>query len=116
MKTVLILDRSPCVRFYHKLLLSRAGYATVVAADRDEAAAVLRNQAVDLLMLEPATQEPGVGALLQETGVVNGVPLLVVSTEAQRLGGALPAKTPGELLQKPVLPDALLSAVRRLIG
>jgi DNA-binding response OmpR family regulator len=119
MKTVLILDGSACVQFYHKLLLARAGYDTVTATDASEALATLRNRVVDLIMLELALPKMGGTEFLNECRHArdNAVPVLVVSTEAERVDArALPSAAQSEALQKPVLPDALLAAVQRLIG
>lgn len=119
MKTVLILDGSPCVQFYHKLLLARAGYDTITASDAPEALATLRNRAVDLIMLELALPKMSGTEFLNECrhSQDSSLSVLVVSTEADRVDArALPAHTRSEILQKPVLPDALLAAVERLIG
>lgn len=120
MKTVLIVDDVESVRFFHKLLVTQAGYQTLTAATGAQALALIDAAPVDLVVLD--LMMPGMSGLefLQElrrrpTGA--RVPVLVISSERPPEGVAGPNTSgPCDYLQKPLTPARLLEAIHRLLA
>jgi CheY-like chemotaxis protein len=119
MKTILVVDDFASVRFFHQSLLKKAGFATLPAPDGIEALAVLEKQPVDLVVLDllmPKMSGTEFIARLRAIERFASLPILVITSEAQgeqakRLQGA-----PGiGLMAKPILPEALVAEVRRLL-
>jgi CheY-like chemotaxis protein len=52
MKTILIVDDYEVVRLYHSMFLSQKGYRCIPASDGKEALALLKQQRVDLVLLD----------------------------------------------------------------
>lgn len=120
MKTILILDDLASVRFYHQLLLRQAGFTAIAVADGAEGLRQLEKAPVDLLMLDLLMPQMSGGEFLSRARTLSRyarLPVLIISSEAQKDDAqALRAGGPCEILQKPILPDALLGAVRRLLA
>jgi two-component system, chemotaxis family, chemotaxis protein CheY len=122
MKTILVVDDFASVRFYHQSLLKQAGYTTLAARDGNEAIALLEQHPVDLVMLDMIMPNMNGNEFMQRVRSnprFAKLPVLIISTEAQpELDSAAHAGAGfGVLLKlhKPILPDALLEEVRRLI-
>lgn len=120
MKTILIVDDVESVRFFHKLLLTQAGFETLTANDGAEALAVLQRQHVDLVMLDLLMPRMSGSEFVEQARKLGGnssLPVLVVSSESTTQSAHLmPTGARCEYLQKPILPESLLSAVGRLLG
>ena len=120
MKTILIVDDLASVRFYHQLLLNQAGFRTLTAVDGSEAIALLGQNQVDLVMLDLLMPKMSGAEFLSRARATNRsgrLPVLIITSEAQKeTAQALRATGTCEILQKPILPDALLAAVRGLLA
>ncbi len=120
MKTILIVDDLASVRFYHKMLVSQAGFTALTAADGMEALAVLEKNPIDLVILDLLMPRMSGAEFLVRARAskrYDGLPVLVISSEAQKEITATMATSGNcEILKKPILPDALMAAIHRLIG
>jgi CheY-like chemotaxis protein len=120
MKTVLVVDDLESVRYYHALVLGRSGYRALTASNGAEALELVAREAVDLVMLDlvmPGMSGEEFVGQLQRGHARLRLPVLVISSEAQLEAARQLARDWGcEVLQKPILPDALLAAADRLLG
>jgi CheY-like chemotaxis protein len=119
MKTILIVDDLASVRFYHQLLLNQAGFRTLIATDGREAIALLEQNHVDLVMLDLLMPKMSGAEFLTRAraiGRYGRLPVLVITSEAQKETAQALRSGICEILQKPILPDSLLAAVRGLLG
>ncbi len=119
-KTILIVDDYASVRFYHANLLRQAGYKTLEARDGNEALDKLRQNHVDLVLLDlimPRMSGEEFIRRIRSTQEHANIPLLIVSSESVedkirpiagngRFGFAI----------KPIVPAGLLEAVRKLFA
>ena len=115
-KTVLLVDDFASVRFYHETLLKRAGYATLVAQDGQEALQMLEKNHVDLLMLDLNMPNKGDLEVLLRIGTIphlSRLPVIVVTSEAKQLENT---QLTCKVLQKPVSPEALLRLTSELLS
>lgn len=120
MKTILIVDDFASVQFYHQLLLQKAGYRTVSAANGHKAMQVMHSQSVDLVMLDllmPGGNGREFLASLRKQPQFAHVPAVIVSTETER-SAHLDAADLAHcvVLQKPASPADLISGVKKLLG
>ncbi len=118
MKTALVVDDLESVRFYHQLLLTQSGYQTLVARNGAEALGLLEQHAVDLVMLDLVMPTMSGAEFMRQVRAMprcEKLPVLVISSEAsQEAAHGLRDFGACEVLQKPILPDALLAAARRI--
>ena len=120
MKTILIVDDYEIVRLYHSMFLSQKGFRCIPASDGKEALSLLRQQHVDLVLLDLAKPNvSGQEVIRHIRGIPElvNLPILAILAEANR-GEASHSSEARHVrfLLKPVLPDTLLVQIRDLIG
>ena len=110
-RRVLVIDADPRVRAAVRELLATTRHLTVAAeaSTAAEALRALRDDAVDVALVEVALPDPASGLALI-TALSQRVPVLAVSMSATH-GGAAIAAGAAAFLDKGGDPDALLSAL-----
>jgi CheY-like chemotaxis protein len=119
MKTILIVDDLESVCFYHRHIFEVAGFRALIAHNGEDALQLLQQEPIDLVLLDLIMPQMGGADFLQRARLSDraGLPVLVISSEVGRTAADdLGCGGPHEILKKPVLPDALLGAVRRLLA
>lgn len=118
-KTILIVEDNELNLKLFRELLAAEGYRTVLARDGASALNEARNAAPDLILMD--IQLPTISgieaarAIRAEAGLV-GVPIIAISAFPRRTRAAgQAADFCDDYIVKPVLPSALLSAVRRYL-
>lgn len=119
MKTILVVDDFASVRFFHQSLLKKAGFATIAAPDGADALAILEKQPVDLVVLDLLMPKMSGAEFIQRLRAISrfaSLPILVITSEAQNEVGKRLQGTPGiGVMAKPILPEALIREVQRLL-
>jgi two-component system chemotaxis response regulator CheY len=119
-KTVLVVDDFASVRFYHANLLRQAGYRSIDARDGFEAFEKLRQQRVDLILLDmimPKMSGEEFIRRIRATSEFARIPLLVITSEAVKDSiRQFSGEGPLGFAMKPVLPATLLEAVHKLLA
>jgi len=119
MKTILVVDDFASVRFFHQSLLKQAGFATVAAPDGVEALAVLEKRPIDLIVLDLLMPKMNGAEFIQRLRANSrfaSLPILVITSEAQNEQAKKLQGTPFiGVMAKPILPEALIREVRRLL-
>ncbi len=119
-KTVLVVDDFASVRFYHANLLRQAGYRSFDARDGFEAFDKLRQQPIDLVLLDmimPKMSGEEFIRRIRTTPEFAKIPLLVITSEdVEEKIRAVSGSGPLGFAIKPVNPGALLEAVHKLIA
>lgn len=119
-KTVLVVDDFASVRFYHANLLRQAGYRSIDARDGFEAFEKLRQQKIDLILLDMVMPKMSGDEFIDKIRAMpeySKIPLLVITSEA--VGDKIKEASgdgPLGFAMKPVVPGPLLEAVRKLIS
>ena len=119
-KTVLVVDDFASVRFYHANLLRQAGYLSIDARDGFEAFEKLRQQKVDLILLDMIMPKMSGEEFIRKIRAMSEfskIPLLVITSEA--VGDKIrefSGEGPLGFAMKPVVPSTLLEAVHKLIA
>lgn len=120
MKTILVVDDYEIVRLYHSMFLSQKGYRCVPASDGKEALAALRQQHVDLVLLDLVMPNMGGAELIRHiraTPELAHLPILAITSEAKRAEEQFPRDARLlRFLLKPVMPDTLITQVRELLA
>ena len=120
MKTILIVDDYEVVRLYHSMFLSQKGYRCIPASDGKEALAILKQQRVDLVLLDlvmPNMSGQEVIRHIRAIPELASLPILAITSEAKRVGESLLGNPRYlRLLLKPVMPDTLAAQVRAMLG
>ena len=120
MKTILIVDDYEVVRLYHSMFLSQKGYRCIPASDGKEAIALLKQQRVDLVLLDlvmPNMSGQEVIRHIRAIPELAALPILAITSEAKRVGDAqLGDSRHLRFLLKPVMPDTLVAQVRTMLG
>ncbi len=117
-RTILVIDDDVAVSGLLQRILSGAGYRVLVAADGKRGMAVLKRQAVDLVITDLVMPEQeGLETVTQLHAQRPKLPVIAISGA---FGGSF-LKAAGMLgasatLAKPIAPDALLRAVKELVG
>lgn len=118
-KTILVVDDYASVRFYHSNLLRQSGYKCLDARDGFEALDKVRQNHVDLILLDlvmPKMSGDEFIKRIRATQDYASIPLLVVTSESTeekiraiagngRIGFAI----------KPLIPAVLLESVKKLL-
>jgi DNA-binding NtrC family response regulator len=117
-KKILIVDDEEEIRTLFSRVLSRAGYEILLAEDAQQALLVLRERAVDLVLLD-----------LHMPGLVDGedmlvylrdqgeeVPIVVVSGWVDDEATILPPGAVEAVLKKPIKIDQMVDTVRQLLN
>jgi CheY-like chemotaxis protein len=119
-KTVLVVDDFASVRFYHVNLLHQSGYRCFEAHDGHEALEKLRQQRVDLILLDMIMPRMSGEEFIRRIRSIHeyaDIPLLVITSEAVRDNiRQFAGEGPLGFAMKPVIPSTLLEAVRKLIA
>jgi two-component system chemotaxis response regulator CheY len=118
-KKVLIVDDFASVRFYHAYLLRQAGFQCVDANDGFEALEKLRQQRVDLIMLDLIMPKMGGEEFIRQIRAIPehaAIPLLVITSEAVE-DKIRPIAGTGRIgfAMKPIVPNTLIESVRKLL-
>jgi two-component system chemotaxis response regulator CheY len=117
---ILVVDHTQYVRSQVVNCLARAGYSTMVAADGLEALEMLRRTNVRMVICEVNMPRMSGIEFLENVPHRNGrpaVPILVLTSDAEpRLVRNAKALGAQGWLMKPMQPQLLLAAVRRLLG
>lgn len=119
MARILIIDDDPVLCAVTEGLLTDAGHVVLIASDGDEGLALLQSHEVDLVILDMLMpRKDGFETLMEIRRLRSGPRVLAIS------GGGMsapmnylgPARTLGadDIMQKPLNPDALKTAVARL--
>ncbi len=120
MKTVLVVDDYEVVRLYHSMFLSQKGYRCIPASDGKEALAILKQQRVDLVLLDlvmPVMSGQELIRHIRALPELAQLPILAITSEAKRIEDSLPRDSRLlRFLLKPVMPDTLVSQVRSMLG
>ena len=120
MKNLLVIDDFASVRFYHRSLLERSGHRVLTAPDGAAALELINRESVDLVMLDlmmPVMDGAEFVRHIRAMPRYHLLPVVVVTSEVDhpRLQ-ELRADPACTLLSKPVLPEALLAALRSRFG
>jgi len=119
-KTVLVVDDFASVRFYHANLLRQSGYQCLEARDGHEAFDKLRQQRVDLILLDMIMPKMSGEEFIRRIRALReyaNIPLLVITSEAVKDSiRQFAGDGPLGFALKPVAPSALLEAARKLLG
>lgn len=120
MKTILVVDDYEIVRLYHSMFLSQKGYRCVPASDGKEALAALRQQQVDLVLLDMVMPNMSGAELirhLRAQAEYSTLPILAITSEAKQSEEQFGRDARHlRFLLKPVMPDTLIAQVRALLG
>ena len=120
MKSILIVDDYEVVRLYHSMFLSQKGYRCIPASDGKEAIAILKQQRVDLVLLDlvmPHMSGQEVIRHIRSIPELAALPILAITSEAKRVDETLLGDPHHlRLLLKPVMPDTLVGQVRSMLG
>ena len=119
MKKILVVDDFEVVRLYHSMFLSQKGYCCIPASDGKEALAILRQQHVDLVLLDlvmPKMSGQEVIRHIRALPELVALPILAITSEAMRAEEAFPGdRRHLRFLLKPVMPDTLATQVRAML-
>ena len=118
-KTILVLDRSQQVREQLSELLTRYGYRVLDTGSPPDALEILREDIVDLFVVEVGTQGVQEETMIREmrsTSSFDDVPVIVLAT-AEEVGDVASWVSSGcnDFLLKPVNPRLLFQRVQALI-
>ncbi|HZQ49924.1 MAG TPA: response regulator [Candidatus Dormibacteraeota bacterium] len=116
MKTVLVVDDDPDMRFMLKLLLERGGYQVNEASDGLAALHAIRAQMPDLVLTDlrmPMMDGAELILRLRSEPPTAEMPIILITAYA-----VLPdtAKLADETIPKPFAPERVVETVTRLLG
>jgi two-component system, OmpR family, alkaline phosphatase synthesis response regulator PhoP len=126
--TILVVDDEPNIRRYLQTILEDAGFRVVTAADGEEAFASIKRKRPDFISLDLVMPHKSGHKLLYELRKDPGlscIPVLIVTAHAKDEFGQRDLQDllensimsgPGTYLEKPVSPEAYLSAIKRALG
>jgi CheY-like chemotaxis protein len=122
-KTILVVDDEPDVVTYLSTVLRDAGYATLEAANGEEAMEQIRKGRPDLITLDITMPEmTGVKTYrqLKADEALRKIPVIIVTGVThdfkQFISSRAQVPAPEGYLEKPVKPEDLLAEVGRLVG
>jgi DNA-binding response OmpR family regulator len=121
MHKILVVDDDPDIVFALSLLLRKEGYEVRTASSRAEGMAALEAFAPDLMLLDVMMEQPDDGiAMAQELRRAgHRLPILMLTSVGRVTGMRFDRDddlVPVDVfLEKPVRPEELLAAVRRLL-
>jgi len=117
-KTVLVVDDDPGVRKWVRYVLNSAGYQVMEAEEGGPAMNLLRQHAVDLVLIDLVM--PGQEGLETIPRIKKDFPAVRIIAMSGAFGGAFLSAArafgAGATLCKPMTPDALLNEVARLLN
>ncbi len=123
-KRILVVDDEEDVRLYLQTALEDAGFVVATACDGLQALESVRREPPDLISLDlvmPGHSGAKFYRDLQKDKRLSKIPVLIVTGHARdELGKAdfneMTMSGPGVYLEKPVLPESYVAAVRTLLG
>lgn len=117
---ILIIDDDPDFHHLMRTVLGKAGYSVVSAMDAIQGPMMARRNAPDLILLDicmPAGGGVSVFRRLRQLATTVHIPVLICSGKSkEEIEKDLPEASGQTILPKPAMPDALLAAVRELLG
>ena len=117
---VLVVDAEPAMRALLREVLVDAGYEVMTAETEGAALELVTEYSADLLVVDAALLEPAAGRLLwaldELRPELRSRALLLAGAEHEEHAAELAARGAGLVLAKPFDVDALLDAVRRVLG
>ncbi len=120
MKTILVVDDYEVVRLYHSMFLSQKGYRCVPASDGKEALALLKQQRIDLVLLDLVMPNMSGQEVIRHIRAMPehaNLPILAITSEAKRAEESVPRDSRNlRFLLKPVMPDTMVAQVRAMLG
>lgn len=120
MKTILVVDDYEIVRLYHSMFLTQKGYRCVPANDGKEALVALRQQTVDLLLLDMVMPNMSGAELIRHLRAqpeFATLPILAITSEAKQAEEQFGRDSKYlHFLLKPVMPDTLVAHVRSMLA
>ena len=116
LKTVLVVDDDPDMRFMLRLLLERGGYQVVEAADGLAALLSIKSQTPDLVLTDlrmPRMDGAELIAKLRSQEATAALPIILITAYA-----VLPstAELADETIPKPFAPERVVEVVTKLLG
>jgi len=116
LKTVLVVDDDPDMRFMLKLLLERGGYQVNEAADGLAALHAIKAQTPDLVLTDlrmPMMDGAELIQRLRADDATSGMPIILITAYA-----VLPATADlaDETIPKPFAPERVVETVTKLLG
>ena len=122
MKSILVVDDSRLMRLAHGQLLTKAGYAVIMANDGEEALALASANQPDLILLDmllPKLSGPEVLQELQKNPQTAHIPVIVLSGLSQKNELKLRQAGASGFIEKSSLEDdtsnTLLSLIRKTL-
>jgi len=109
-KTVLVVDDDPAILRFMRLSLLAHGYEALMAADGEEALAIIRARNPDIVILDILLPKKEGLSVLRELRGFSQVPVIVVSAY-DALGEKALKVGANDFLQKPFAPDELLRRI-----
>lgn len=117
---ILVVDDEPDMRLILGLTLKMEGHEVTEAETGEQALAVARKRAFDLVLLDlnlPGKSGLDVLTEWQSAGLVPGLPVLVLTADArEHLDGETARRGARACLRKPVAAAALLMAIEKEIA
>jgi len=141
-KKIAIIDDDPDIITFFKSVLEDEGYVFVEASDGEEGIPLIRSEKPDLVPLDLMMPKKGGFLVFNEMNdnpELQGIPIIIISGATQATGidhkqlanvytsekiqdreeeadGAPVTRATIEYLEKPVEPDVLLTAVKKVLG
>jgi CheY-like chemotaxis protein len=115
-KKILVVDDEPHVVKYLTAFLDDCGYETCSAGDGEEALEILKANKPDLVTLDlqmPNDTGTRFYRNMTKDKALKGIPVIVISGIP---GRHLAVSKPAAVFEKPVDRDALLEAIKQVIG
>jgi DNA-binding response OmpR family regulator len=117
---VLVVDDSPTILKVVELVLTKAGYDVMTAADGDDGIELARSRRPDLILLDfvmPKMNGYQVCRALHEDGALSDVPVVLMSAKGDQVGDRF-VKVMGivDYITKPFSPEAIVGVVQHTIG
>jgi CheY-like chemotaxis protein len=120
MKTILVVDDYEIVRLYHSMFLTQKGFRCVPACDGKEALTLLKQQPVDLVLLDMVMPNMSGADLIRHLRAqpeFAHLPILAITSEAKHAEEQFGSHAHNlRFLLKPVMPDTLIAQVRAMLG
>jgi CheY-like chemotaxis protein len=124
-RTILIIDDDRELASTLKTVLEGQGYVVVLAVDSEEGIARARSRRPDLIILDVMMRTTGEGIAaaqqIKHDKELQAIPIVMLTAVSEETGFSFSPETDGEYLpvekfmEKPVDPQELVRAVKRLI-
>lgn len=115
-KTILVADDEVRMRDLIKMYLEAEGFAVKEAASGDQALEIVRNEAIDLLLLDIMMPEPDGLAVCKEIRQTTDLPIVMVTARGDELDRVLGFELGADdYIVKPFSPRELVARVKALL-